>query len=130
MLMRIVALEKRAIDAERRMERLESILDAHFHANEPSFEEETAPAASEILRTREPVDLPFVHAMNEPPYWVEPTDCPLENAIPEPFWLEQHGVGWWRVFGPEGEITEKGLRRHEAQAMADQLNEQTVSRTA
>jgi len=47
-----------------------------------------------------------------------------------PFYMESHGVGWHRVFGPQGEITEKGLRRWEAQAMIDDLNEQFVSQTA
>ncbi len=42
----------------------------------------------------------------------------------ERYTIEQHGTAWYRVHGPEGEITEKGLRRHEAQALADDLNAQ------
>ena len=108
MLMRIVALEAKIKELEDRADRVESVLDAHFHANEPSFEEIT-----EILEATEPVDVPFknVHDVN----------------AAETYWLEQHGVSWFRVFGPEGEITEKGLRLHEARALADELNERAVS---
>lgn len=44
--------------------------------------------------------------------------------ISAPYQLERNGPGWFRVHGPEGEITERGLRKHEAQALADDLNAQ------
>lgn len=42
----------------------------------------------------------------------------------EPYTIEQYGPAWYRVHGPQGQITEKGLRKHEAQALADDLNAQ------
>lgn len=107
LLMRIIALENKIAEIEKRLESPELILWSEI--NDPR---DFSPF-TELVETPKETEEP-VHEVN----------ASHQRDWPSYYHLSPHGVGWFHVIGPNGQITEKGLRRHEAQALADDLNGQ------
>ena len=46
-----------------------------------------------------------------------------DDDDPEPYTVKHKGAGWYKVIGPDGDpMTEKSMRKDDAQAFADDLN--------